>query len=794
MSKMGAGGMLEGLRVVELAGRSSARVAGALLAALGADVVRVESDFTRDACIGGLHPVVAEHAMRVSWDRNKRVITLEPGDKEAFEPLVREADVLLTSAESGADEPFVSSRGGVAYSGIQVLLTPFGASGPYKTFRGDELNTVSYGGLAVYVGEAGREPIVPPFMIASFQAGMAAVIGALGALLGGGRQLLDIGEFETLATSHMTGLYSLSLFSGPIPRRAGRRKPNPYPFTALPCADGWVCVAFLGGHQWSRLLRAMDNPQWSQDPRFADRRRMGELHADELDSLVSAWLRSYTKDELREMSVEHRIPLGPMHTIDELLGYEQFRKRGFLESTLVDRTEIQLPALPFQDQVARAAVTARPTAEDRSVCTAAPTQDLPLAGVKVLDLSWVMSGPMAAQWLADMGADVIKVESRTHLDASRQGLPLIAAEAASGDAGLTPNVMPHFNAVNRGKRSIVLDLASEGGKAVFYRLLAGADVLVENIGARALERLALPMDRIHAHRPGLVALRISMAGQEGPDSRLPGYAPQSTAIGGMDAVTGYPGEDPVGTISLNLGDITVAGMGAIAVLAALRRARRTGVGTTLDLSMIEVHALTMSPQFAARQLDGADLRPVGNQHRSYFPHGIYRCLGEDEWVSIAVRDEDEWRALGTAIDAPSHAAELDSVDKRRVVATEIEGWISRWAASRTSLDAFLQLQDAGVPAAPAWGVEELMTDAHARDREVVVHLEHHLMGFVPVYGSPLHGQPSMVRVDRRAPDLGEHTQEILAEAGFDEQGVSALARDGAFDGIAPRSTSVEDKS
>lgn len=765
-------GMLGGVRVVEIAGRPSIRIAASICAALGAEVVRVVPTGGGESTAGA-HPLVDERAMSVAWDRGKRIAVADPTNTTWLTALVADADILLTSAESGAGDAFSDSRSGVPFDGVQLLVTPFGTTGPYAAFLGDELNVCAMGGPAVYVGEPDREPLVPPFMLGAYQSALSGLIGVFGALLGGGNTRIDVAEYESLATSHMTGLYSLSLFSGAVPRRAGHRKPNPYPFTTLPCADGRVCLAFLAGHQWKRLLDAMEHPQWSADPRFADRRRNGEIYADELDELVSGWLVQHTKDELRTMSVARGIPLGPLETIDDLRRSAQFEHRGFLQSVTIGNGEIDLPSLPFQDH---------PTTAQPAVVPARPLGgELPLAGLRVVDLSWVMSGPMAAQFLTDMGADVVKVESRTHLDASRQGLPLIA-DVEAGDAGATPNMMPHFNAVNRGKRSIMLDLRSQAGLAVLRRMVEAADVVIENLGAGSLERLGLPMEEMHRVRPDLVVLRISMAGQDGPDAGLPGYAPQSTSIGGLDVLAGYPGESPLGMVALNLGDITVASFGAVAVLAALRRARTAGVGTVVDLSMIEVHSAAIAPLFAARQLDDADLSPIGNSHRMHFPHGMFRAAGDDAWLSIAVRDEKEWAALAAVVGAPADIASRTDPAARREVADDIEKLVGAWTATMSAQDATEHLQRAGVPSAPAYGVEELMVDPHARERGVVVDLDHHLIGFVPVYGSPLHAEPAIAAVTTRAPDLGEHTLDVLFELGFDEEQIAGLADAGAFDG------------
>jgi crotonobetainyl-CoA:carnitine CoA-transferase CaiB-like acyl-CoA transferase len=329
---------------------------------------------------------------------------------------------------------------------------------------------------------------------------------------------------------------------------------------------------------------------------------------------------------------------------------------------------------------------------------------------------------------------------------------------------------------------------------VLTKLVAGADVVVENIGAGSLERLGLPMEELQRIRPGLVVLRVSMAGQEGPDAALPGYAPQSTSIGGLDVLAGYPGEPPLGMVALNLGDITVASFGAVAVLAALHRARTRGVGTVIDLSMIEVHAATIAPLFAAWQLDGADLSPIGNGHRVHFPHGMYQSQGDDAWISIAVRNAREWASLAAIIKAPSEIACRTDAASRREIAGDINELISAWTRTRPPDEAARHLQEAGVPAAPAYGVEELMIDVHARAREVVIELDHHLIGFVPVYGSPLHAQPPIVAVTRRAPDLGEHTLEVLNELGLDDDQIAELALAGAFDGLDLSSLAIKESA
>ena len=774
--------MLRGVKVVELAGRTSIRIAGRLLAAHGAEVIRIAGAI---GASGDDHPglTVSEAAVAVAWDTGKEIRFCNPDTAPSvLAEALESADIVLTSGEGPpGPDPFVHARLGVGFSGIHVHLTPFGLTGPYAGSPGTELTTAAYGGLAVFVGEADREPLVPPMMLGANLAGAAAATAALAALYGDRDQQVDIAEVDVVATNPIVGLYSLGFYSGPVPRRAGRRKPNPYPFTTLPCKNGDVCVAFLGGHHWRALLEAMGNPAWAEDPRFQDRRHMGEHHADELDRLVSDWLRLRTKDELFSLAGSRDIPFGPLLTAGELLGNQHLDDRGFFDSTTVDGRAVRLPRYPARPVFAQ---SAEPTRCARTGKSSAPDREArgPLAGLRVVDLGWVVSAPMVGQFLTDMGADVIKVESRSFLDPARLGLPLLAEDVASGDQGLTPNAMPHYNNVNRGKRSISLNLRTSAGRQVLERLIDDADVVLENMGAGSLERLGLSIPDWQERRPGLVVLRISMMGQIGRDAQVPGFAPQATAMGGLDALCGYSDGAVVGMISTNLGDIAVAMHGIVGVLAALHHAGRTGLGTTLDLSMLEANAMALAPFFTAMQLGAAPPRQQGNQHRSYEPHGLFPTA-DGGWVALAVRSPQEWTALCDLLDVPEAIRRLSSPEERRARRETIDELITAWTIERTDRDAFDELRGSGVPAAPALGPEELLFDDHARTRGCVVDLDHHLVGYLPIYGTPFHGDPPFAWVRGRAPDLGEHTVQVLTELGLDRAEMAALQEAGAFNGV-----------
>ncbi len=383
-----------------------------------------------------------------------------------------------------------------------------------------------------------------------------------------------------------------------------------------------------------------------------------------------------------------------------------------------------------------------------------------LEGVTVLDCTQVMAGPFCTMLLADMGADVIKVEKPGGDDSRRMGPPFINGESAA------------FMGINRNKRSIVLDLRNEADRSVLRRIAAQADVVAENFRPGTMARLGLGPDTLRAEHPELIWVSISGFGQTGPYASRPGYDLLAQGMSGMMSVTGYPDSPPV-KVSIPLADLSAGLFAANGVLAAYIHRLKTGEGQVIDTSLLEAAVALTVWEAAEYWGSGVVPGPKGSAHRLVAPYQAMQSA--DGYFNIGVANQANYERLCAALERPElltdarFAANPDRVRNYEALAEEIQ----RTTRTRTSAEWLAVFEAAGVPAGPIYGMDEVFANEHVVARGMTVPLEHPVAGVINNLGIPVKMSATPGQVRMPAPTLGQHTESVLRQFGVpeDEAGV-----------------------
>jgi formyl-CoA transferase len=389
-----------------------------------------------------------------------------------------------------------------------------------------------------------------------------------------------------------------------------------------------------------------------------------------------------------------------------------------------------------------------------------------LAGLRVLDVTQVMAGPFCAMLLADLGADVIKIEPPAG-DSTRQ-MP----GAVGGDS-------PSFNAVNRGKRSVVLNLKANEGRDVLMRLARATDILIENYRPGVMTALGVGYEQLAPLNARLIYASISGYGHSGPARDKGGFDLIAQGVAGIMSVTGEPGGPPV-KAGVPLTDLGAALFALVGILAAVESRHRTGAGQHVDASLVDA-GVALSVWEATEYFSGAGVpAPMGSAHRMNAPYQAIRCA--DGYITIGAANERLFRRLCDVLghpewkDAPEFADNTSRVRNQAALAHRIESITagqpcSHWLAAFDAHD---------IPCGPINDYAQVFADPHVNARGMVVEVEHPTLGHLRTLGSPIKMSATPPDVSRRAPLLGEHTNEVLAEAGFNEIEITALRRAGAI--------------
>jgi crotonobetainyl-CoA:carnitine CoA-transferase CaiB-like acyl-CoA transferase len=391
----------------------------------------------------------------------------------------------------------------------------------------------------------------------------------------------------------------------------------------------------------------------------------------------------------------------------------------------------------------------------------------PLAGVKVLELAQIMAGPTCGMMLADLGADVIKVERVPGGDDTRRmDRPSVGGESAS------------FMAMNRNKRGIALNLKLPVAQDALKRMAAKADVVTENYRKGTMEKLGVGYEDLRKVNPGIIYCSISGYGRTGPYADKGGFDLIAQGASGLMAVTGEPGRAPVksgGPVC----DINAGLLGALGVVCAYVHRLKTGEGQLVDTSLFEAGIQQMYWQAAIYFATGESAGPTGSAHILSAPYQAFRAA--DGWLTLGGANQANWERLVAVLEAPGllkdarFASNAERMKNLPALITALEPHIKEWRVR----ELLAALDKAGVPCGPINSIADMAADPHTKAREMVVELEHPRAGRTRALGLPVKLSRTPGKVSRPAPLMGEHTREVLAEFGFSKEEIEALVRSGA---------------
>ncbi|SRX92279.1 hypothetical protein MSP7336_00504 [Mycobacterium shimoidei] len=758
-----SGPPLIGVRVLDLAS-GEADAISRLIADLGADVLKIEPP-------GGSPgraalPAVAGRSIRFALhNANKRSAVLDPdadADRQRFLELVAGADILIDSGIPGLATAFGNSCAQLAdrfQRLVAMHVTDFGADGPHASWQATD--PVMYA-LSTALSRSGLPtgtPVLPPEGIASataaVQAAWAVLVAYFHRLRCGIGDYIDFSRFEAVVQALDPPFGAMG--QGALAQRdAGAWRGRPryqdvYPIFA--CKDGYVRTCVMAPRQWHGMRAWLGEPEEFQDPKY-DTVGARFLAIREIGALTAALFADQTMAELVATGKTHGVPIAPVLSCAEVLTSDHFRAVGaFTAVQLTSADHVAAPVGPFVIDGRRAGLRHlapsagrhHPRWLDREPAShPAGHHDCghrPFDGIRVVDLGIIVAGGELGRLFADMGAEVIKVESAQFPDGLRQtraGQPMSQAIAWT----------------NRNKYGLGLDMRNPEGADLFARLVADADIISANFKPGTLAALGFPYEKLRSLNPGIILAESSAFGDRGPWSVQLGYGPLVRAATGITRLWTGPASDdgrpPFLDAVTVFPDHIAARVTAIAALAALIGRHRTGRGAHVHISQAEVAINQLDTTYVTQAARAATLPVVDDPSC----HGVYPCAGDDEWCVISLRDERDWCALAGVIGCRD-------LDRNRSDAT---AEIARWTRNLDKQTVTELLQQAGVPAGPMNRPADVLADPQVSHRKMLSDMVH------PLFEAPLPAESGVAPYRnippaelRPAPTLGEHTREVCGK-------------------------------
>ncbi len=761
----GASTPLCDLRVVEVSDRIAGSYCGKLLVDAGADVVKVEpaegDPLRRFTATDGKLAAGADAPLFSYLSAGKRSVTTISDELLAW------ADILVVTA----------SRSAAAEQGIDparllearpecvvVTISDFGWTGPWSERPATEFTLQADSGLTGFRGDPAGPPISVGGELGEYMGAAWAAYGAMAlrrrVARGGPGGHLDMSMLEAITLMQSSEWLHSQLLQRPPVRRSVEVP------SIEPAKDGYVGISMVTGQQWLDFAAMVDCPEFTENPQL--RFQIGRWdYRDWIRERIDPWMRERTVAEIVELGQLFRLPLAPLGNGSTIPDMDHLRTRGVYIDNPAGFRQPRAPWLmsaahqaPVRDAPAVGEADGPSFWEPRESLPRTQPAGPPLAGVRIVDFTAFWAGPAAAHALAAFGADVIKIESIQRPDGIRYSGGMRTDVDDWWEYGWV------FHAMNTNKRSVTLDLQSTEGLRLVKELVRQADVVIENFSPRVMDQFGLGADALLELNPKVVVVRMPAFGLTGPWRDRVGFAPTMEQIAGLAWVTGLPDDLPVAPRGAC--DPLAGAHAAFVTLAALEFADRTGRGQLVEVPMIETVLNVTAVQTMEFEVFGKVMKRSGNRGHSAALQDVYRCAGEDNWIALSVRTDDQLSAL----------AEL--IGGRGV---DVEEWLAT-----QHVDAVVErLTAAGIPAAAVISPSLVTENPQLVHRGFFERLEH------PRTGAGLYPCPPFARLDgadgwlhRTPPTLGQHNDEVLTElCGVTEADLDRLAAEGVI-GTRPK--------
>jgi len=710
-----------------------------------------------------------------------RVRSEELADRIAGASFLIEQEGLSRLEAAGCARNFIEKANPAL---IHVSVTPFGNLGERAHWRGSELVASAMGGTLLLTGEPDRAPVKEALDACCFHADLVAAAGALAAHYERGGsglgQLVDVSVQQVAFSRNVNGILVWQFDRRKLHRVGGALNYGRATVRCIwPLADGWCFHTLMTGRFGAPANQALsewmdecgvDNPLRGTDWTRYNRSTLDPAVRATWEAAMAAFFRTRHKRDIQTEGRRRGINACVVAEPADVLADPHLAARGFWST----QDGVKRPSrflriaegLPGAAKPAKPATPAMPAMEAVSaeaIAHRASARPGPLAGVRVLDFSWALVGSVTTKTLGDLGADVIKVESRTRPCLTRIDVQVSASTPASFDD------KPWFAHLNTSKRSLALDMKRPESREVLEPLVRWADVIVENFSPGTMAKLGLDYERLRQHHPALIMVSGSVYGQNGPLAQEWGVDGTGAALSGRTFLTGWPDRDPVIPGAVPYGDVIVPYAMVAGVAAALQHRRLTGRGSHIDASMYEICVQQTYEAIVQAQV-GTPPRRLGNADAHVYHQGVYPVRGEDRWIAITCAAPEDWRRLR------EHAG-LDQALEPAVR----DARIAAWSSTQDGPALAAALQRFGVGAGVLQDIEDLLErDPGLAARGALVPLDHPLLGRFGHVATPLRCSRSPL-APYRAPGLGEHSLAIAAElAGLAPDRIRELEALGVF--------------